>query len=172
MGIFDDIKSSLGFSEEEEEKVPDKKEPVAQKNVKTAPITPPLEDSETDETDHAPNNVYDFKSSAAFNRENSLSRQNIQAKYSRAEIKTIKPKTFNDAQTVANLLRDNIAVIMNLEETDPKESQRIVDFIGGTAYAINGKLKHISPRVFICAPNVVTVESYEDEKRSKGTFFD
>lgn len=169
MGLIDDIRNSLGFSEEEEEekKVAPKKETVTQKTA-----TPPLEETESDEREKTPNNVFEFKPSTNFNRENSSSRQNIQAKYSKAEIKTIKPKTFNDAQTVANLLRDNVAVIMNLEETDPIESQRIIDFIGGTAYAIDGRLKPISPKVFICAPTVVTVESYEDEKKSKGNFFD
>jgi cell division inhibitor SepF len=168
MSIFDDIKNSL-LGEEEEEKIIEKKVIATPKKTETVTQT---ENTEQTSNEQAPKNVYDFKSSAAFNRENSASRQNIQQKYSKAEIKTIKPKTFNDAQTVANLLRDNIAVIMNLEETDPAESQRIVDFIGGTTYAIEGKMRPISPKVFICAPTVVTVESYEEEKRAKGTFFD
>lgn len=171
MGIFDDIKNSLGLSgEDDEEKVIEKKEPEPQKVAAT--VKPP-EDTEKEPT---PNNVFDFNSAAALNKENVFSRPNIQPtiqpKNSKAEIKTIKPKTFNDAHPVAKLLRENIAVIVNLEETDPAEAQRIVDFISGTTYAVEGKMRPISKKVFIFAPNVVKVESYEDEKKSKGNFFD
>ncbi len=166
MGIFDDIKSSfIGSTDDEEEKVIEKKESATPKTAK------PPESTEKIEKEQAPDNVFNFNSSAAFKNESSSARQNIQPRYSKSEIKTIRPKNFDDAQTVSNLLRDNITVIMNLEETDSKEAQRIVDFISGTTYAVDGDMKPISQKVFICAPNVVKVESYEDEKKSKGSFF-
>ncbi len=59
-------------------------------------------------------------------------------------------------------------VIINLENTDPKDAQRIVDFISGTVYALNGTLKKVSHQVFISAPNNVTVTYTEDVRKTDG----
>ena len=162
MNIIDKIGRTLGFSDEYDEKIIEKTEPEIKETAQP-------EKNETTEKATTPKNVFDFNSATALSKENSLARQ---SKYQKAEIKTIKPKNFSDSQSISKLLRNNITVIVNLEETDPAEAQRIVDYVSGTTYAIGGKTKPISPKVFIFAPDVVTVESYEDEKRSKGNFLD
>ena len=161
MDFIDKIGRSLGLSDEEKIEEPKETEPPK--------IVSQIETVESSEPEHAPKNVFDFNSAAAFSREHNSERTEH---YNASEIKTIKPKNFNDAQTVSNLLRDKIAVIVNVEETDSLEAQRIIDFIGGTIYAVDGKIRPISQKVFICAPKNVKVESYEDEKKSKGNFFD
>ena len=162
MDFIDKIGRSLGIGEYEE-KIEEPKE------TDTSKIEKKTEDSETTSQEYAPKNVFDFNSAATLSKENISTRTNS---YNKSEIKTIKPKNFADAQTVADLLCDKIAVIVNLEEADATEAQRIVDFIGGTTYAIDGKIKSISPKVFICAPDNVKVESCEDDKKSKNNFFD
>ena len=159
MGIFDKISQIFGPSIEEEEE-PEKKEPVPLKMQKTEPKEPPA-------SDNAASNVLNFNS-AASNRENTFSQPE---KFNNSKITTIKPKDFSDAQVVANFLRDEIPVIVNLEETDIKEAKRIIDFISGTIYAVNGKIKQVSSRVFICAPNTITLSSPEDDKKSSNLKF-
>ena len=163
MDIIDKIGRSLGIGGDYDEKDTETTETEKPKNTQKNEVV------EKPEVEYAPKNVFDFNSASAFKRENPVS--NFE-KVPESEIKTIKPKTFNDAKTVSDLLREKIAVVVNLEETDSIEAQRIVDFIGGTTYAVDGKIKSISSKVFICAPKNVTVESYEDEKKSKGNFFD
>ena len=92
-------------------------------------------------------------------------RDNVMSINSKSTINTIKPKNFDDAQIVANCLRDRIPVIINFEQTDPKDAARIIDFISGTTYALNGDIKKVGEMVFICAPNNVHVSSDNDEKK-------
>ena len=87
---------------------------------------------------------------------------------SKAKINTIRPKNFDHAQEVANSLRDKIPVIINFEETDTETAKRIIDFISGTTYALNGDIKKVSQNVFVCAPSSVTVTYTEDEKKITG----
>lgn len=81
----------------------------------------------------------------------------------KSEIKVIKPKNLEDAQVVSDFLRDKIPVIVNFEETDAEEFERVMDFVSGTTYAVEGKIKQVSPKVFICAPKNISVESNESK---------
>ena len=80
--------------------------------------------------------------------------------------KRFKPKTIEDAKIVADCLRDKLPLIVNFEETEPAEFKRIMDFISGTIYAIDGNIKTVSQKVFICAPSNIEVSSPEDAKKS------
>lgn len=84
--------------------------------------------------------------------------------YKKSEIKTIKPKNLDDAQVVADCLRDKIPVIVNFEETDAEEFKRVMDFVSGTTYAVDGNIKQVSQKVFICAPSNISVESSDVKK--------
>ena len=156
MGIFEKIEKLLGFSDDLEEKEIENEEP---KTVKTPPVEP--------KEQPAAAKILNFKSD---NRENSTSHP---LKFVKSEIRTISPKTFiDDAHVISDYLRQKIAVVVNFEKTDIKEAARIADFVFGTVYAIDGKGKQIGSKVFIFAPDNVTIEAYEDEKKSKGTFID
>ena len=55
---------------------------------------------------------------------------------------------------------------MNFEETTEDEMKRVMDFISGTTYAVEGKIKQVSKKVFIFAPDNITVESPNENQRS------
>ena len=107
-------------------------------------------------------NVVDFNSAVSA-RESALAQSST---FNRSQINTIKPKDFSEVQTIANCLRDKIPVVVNFEETNTAEAKRIIDFISGTIYAVEGTIKKVSQDVFICAPNNVTVTYTDDEKKS------
>lgn len=71
------------------------------------------------------------------------------------EVKVIKPHTFEDSQEICNMLLNGRPVIVNLEGFDPDDAQRIMDFISGCIYAINGKYHQISKYIFIFSPENV-----------------
>ena len=77
----------------------------------------------------------------------------------------IEPKSFDDAQQVANCLRDKRPVVINFENTIEEDAKRITDFISGTIYALNGEIKKVSNNVFFCAPSNVNI-SYSEDKKS------
>jgi cell division inhibitor SepF len=63
-----------------------------------------------------------------------------------------RPKTMDDAKLVGERVRDHLPVIMNLEATDDAMSQRIVDFVGGVVFALQGSISRARPAVYICSP--------------------
>ena len=70
----------------------------------------------------------------------------------------VEPKTFEDSENIANQLRDMRPVFINFENTDPHEASRIVDFVSGATFALDGKLEKVAKDVFLCTPVNVTVD--------------
>lgn len=73
------------------------------------------------------------------------------------EVCIVKPTSFEDSQQVCDILLNGRACVVNLEGFDPDEAQRIMDFISGCIFAINGKLHRISKYIFIFAPDNVDI---------------
>lgn len=73
------------------------------------------------------------------------------------EVRIVKPTSFEDSQEVCNILLEKRAAVVNLEGFDADEAQRIMDFISGCIYAINGKLHRISKYIFIFSPDNVDI---------------
>ncbi len=79
------------------------------------------------------------------------------------EVCVMKPKSLEDSQDICDVLLSNCVAIVNLEDNDLALSQRIMDFISGAVYSINGKLFQISNLIFITAPGSVDVSGdYND----------
>ena len=77
----------------------------------------------------------------------------------------IEPKVFDDAQQVSDCLREKRPVVLNFEKTERDVARRILDFISGTIYAIQGAVSRVGNNVFLCAPSNVNVAYTEENKR-------
>lgn len=73
------------------------------------------------------------------------------------EVCIMKPASFEDSQDICDMLLTGRAAVVNLEGFDSDEAQRIMDFISGCVYAINGKLHQISKYIFIFSPDTVDI---------------
>ena len=73
------------------------------------------------------------------------------------EVCIMKPSTFADSQDICDMLLEGRAVVVNLEGFDPLEAQRIMDFISGCVYSINGRLHQISRYIFIFSPDSIDI---------------
>ncbi|MBQ9561852.1 MAG: cell division protein SepF [Lachnospiraceae bacterium] len=73
------------------------------------------------------------------------------------EVCVIKPRAFEEAQDVCDMLLLGRAVILNLEGIDQTEAQRIIDFVCGTVYAVNGKLHAVARYIFIFSPSNIDI---------------
>ena len=73
------------------------------------------------------------------------------------EVCIMKPSTFEDSQDICDMLLTGRASVVNLEGFDPLDAQRIMDFISGCVYAINGKLHQISKYIFIFSPDSIDI---------------
>ena len=85
------------------------------------------------------------------------------------EVSIAKPTSFNDSQDICDLLIGGKAVVANLEGFDPAEAQRIMDFISGCVYAMNGNLHQISNYIFIFSPDSIDISGdFLDAMSSEG----
>lgn len=79
----------------------------------------------------------------------------------------VNPKGYQDAEKIGDHLKASRPVVMNMEKTDADEAQRIVDFVQGVMYALDGRIDQISENIYLCAPNNMSVSretfaSYHD----------
>ena len=73
------------------------------------------------------------------------------------EVSIMKPTIFEDSQEICDLLISGRVTVINLEGFDIDIAQRIMDFVSGCVYAINGKLHQISNYIFIVTPENVDI---------------
>ncbi len=75
-----------------------------------------------------------------------------------AKMILLEPRAFSESQQIADHLKKRNTVVVNLKRVTPEQAKRIVDFLSGTIYAINGKIQKIGGGIFLCAPNNVSVQ--------------
>ena len=68
------------------------------------------------------------------------------------------PVCYDDAQNIVDNLKNRRPVIVNMEELEGSCAQRVLDFLLGAIYAINGTINKISRGIFLVAPRDVAVE--------------
>ena len=78
------------------------------------------------------------------------------------EIRISFPKVYEDSINIAAHLQNNRAVLVSLQYLDPSTSKRLIDFLCGTTYAMNGNMKKISDQLFIFAAKNTLIEMAED----------
>jgi cell division inhibitor SepF len=81
------------------------------------------------------------------------------------------PKSFNDAQDIADKFKDSIPVIINLQSSDPDLSKRLIDFGSGLTYALDGGMQRIADKVFLLTPRNVEVSAEERAALIEKGFF-
>ena len=81
------------------------------------------------------------------------------------------PKSFNDAQDVADKFKDSIPVIINLQGSDADLSKRLIDFASGLTYALDGGMQRIADKVFLLTPRNVEVSAEERARLIEKCFF-
>lgn len=73
------------------------------------------------------------------------------------EVSIMRPTRFDDSQDICDMLVDERATVVNLEGIDLALAQRIMDFISGAVYSLNGKIHQISNLIFIISPENVDI---------------
>ena len=81
------------------------------------------------------------------------------------------PKSFNDAQQVADRFKDDVPVILNLQGTENDLSKRLIDFASGLTYALDGGMQRVADRVFMLTPRNVEISAEERAQLIEKGFF-
>lgn len=88
------------------------------------------------------------------------------------QVVLVKPDRFDQVSDIADQLRDKRAVVLNLESTNKDVARRLVDFLSGCAYALDGKIKKIAISTYLITPyNVDVVGDLVEELESNGMYF-
>ncbi|MDW7651279.1 MAG: cell division protein SepF [Bacillota bacterium] len=70
-----------------------------------------------------------------------------------------KPREFPEAQQIVEHIKGRKPVLVNLEETEKNEAKRIIDFISGATFALDGNMQRVSQQIFVFAPSQVEVNA-------------
>ncbi len=108
-------------------------------------IGPEEDDRSDDYLNEQPSN-YDRDDEAKTNRVVNISAT------AQLQVILVKPEVFADAKEIANHLNSKKTVVLNLESTTPDVTRRIIDFLGGVAYANGGNIKPVANNTFIITP--------------------
>lgn len=83
----------------------------------------------------------------------------------------VLPKSFNDAQQMADRYKDGTPVILNLQGVEPDLSRRLIDFASGLTYALDGGMQRIADKVFMLTPRNVELSAEQRAQLLEKGFF-
>jgi len=127
MGLFDTIKNALGMGPDEDY---DYDEPENEQNQ----VQPQNQGGFPQNDNYQPRND--------MGDNNGNKRMNISVT-AQLQVILVKPEKFSDTKEIANHLCNKKTVVLNLEATTPDVTRRIIDFLGGVAYANGGSKQHL-----------------------------
>lgn len=104
---------------------------------------------------------------------------NLFSLHSQKNIRVVvcEPRIFEDCQLIADNLKNRRPVVINLEEADKELAKRVVDFISGATYALNGSMQKVGNGIFLFVPSNIDIageirgsERDKDKDKDKGLF--
>lgn len=117
----------------------------------------------------------DFVSSGRQKRDFSKMRNNIVdiTTHTNTKVVVMEPKKYSsEVKTIAEFLRKKHTIFLNLEQTDEVDSCRILDFLAGVAYAVDGNVRKIATATYVITPFTVTLlDSLMDGLEKEGIFY-
>ena len=87
------------------------------------------------------------------------------------KVQLVIPKSFNDAQTVADKYKNDIPVILNLQQSETELAKRLIDFASGLTYALDGGMQRVADKVFLLTPRNVELSAEERQRMLDRGFF-
>lgn len=79
------------------------------------------------------------------------------------------PESFAEVQNIVDQLKEGKPIILNLQDLDNDKARRIVDFVSGSVYALDGSVQKISELIFVFVPQNVNIDA-RNFKKNKSLF--
>ena len=159
MGLMDELrKLTRPYNEEEEEydydEEPEMDSEPAPAPAPAAPRRSAYTAPEPKETRRGPAKVVNLNNNSAM------------------QVILVKPDRFDTVSEIADHLREKQSIVLNLESTNKDVARRLVDFLSGVAYALDGKIKKVAISTYILTPyNVEIVGDLVEELENSGVYF-
>jgi FtsZ-interacting cell division protein YlmF len=97
-------------------------------------------------------------------------RRQVNSEEGEYEIIIYEPKVYEDSLGISQQLRNGNPVIINLKHLEPNEGTRLIDFVCGTAYAIDGHMIKIAESIFLFTPSHIFISDVEGKSSLEGKF--
>jgi cell division inhibitor SepF len=97
--------------------------------------------------------------------------RSVESRAQPAEVHLVVPKSFNDAQQIADKFKSTIPVILNLQSAETDLAKRLIDFSSGLTYALDGGMQRVADKVFMLTPRNVEVSAEERARLLEKGFF-
>lgn len=114
-----------------------------------------VDDEEYEYVEEQPNEQEEIEPYQPSGRERNQNQNVVSLKSVQSASKVVlcEPRTYNEAQEIADHVVNRRAVVLNLQRVDHHQAKRIVDFLSGTVYAVNGDIQKLGSQTFLCAPD-------------------
>ena len=89
---------------------------------------------------------------------------------SSSRVRIMTPSQFDESTTIADEIKSGRLVIFNIGQLGNDDARRVVDFISGTAYGLNGNVRRASRDIFVAAPKNIDITGDNLNGHAKGTF--
>ncbi|MBR4961622.1 MAG: cell division protein SepF [Clostridia bacterium] len=83
------------------------------------------------------------------------------------KMQVVRPQSFDSVSQIADHLLNKCTVVLNLENTNKETSRRLIDFLSGVAYSIDGSIKRIANQAYVITPSNVDVGDAQLKTRQK-----
>jgi cell division inhibitor SepF len=84
-----------------------------------------------------------------------------------SQVILMEPRAYSESQSIANHIKADKSVIVNLHRVTPEQARRIIDFLTGTVYALEGSIEKLGGKIILCAPKSVNVAGEISESVNK-----
>ncbi len=140
MSVMNRFMNFLGLQEEEE--VVEREKVTVQEESETEP------------------NPFESRKQARQGINSHAANSNVVSIHSQKNMRVVlnEPRSYDEAQEIADHLRSRRSVIVNLQRVRGDLALRIVDFLSGTVYALNGGISKLGPNIFLCTPESVEIQ--------------
>ncbi|ACL69679.1 cell division protein SepF [Halothermothrix orenii] len=86
------------------------------------------------------------------------------------KVSVYHPVSIDDVKIIVDDLKNRKPVVINLEDVDLETARRIVDFISGAIYGLDGNIKKVGEAVFLITPNNISIDGDSIEDNSERSF--
>ena len=170
MSFWDNIKKfTQPYADEDYDDYEDEMDDYAEEPQETAPRASgrrPSPFASADSSDYSAPAAPAAPSSSGF------SGQVLNMSSGKQEVVLFHAKAFDDAAKAADELRKRKAVILNMENVDKALTRRVVDFLSGAVYALDGSVKKVAQSTYLfCPHNMDVVGDLESLQAEAGSYF-
>lgn len=126
------------------------------------------EDEYYDETE----SIYEEPAVESYTRRNKVMKLHHNEMNASQQMKVVvmQPENFDEARDITNHLKERKPIVVNLEAVEKEVARRIVDFLSGAVFALDGDMQKISNGIFLLVPNNVAIMDDDAALGGKSSF--